>query len=142
MQPEVGNDAYRGSSVNGFSRTPTNLLGTGAPPPWRSGEYVPVNKLSIRSDAAVCSYFHSMKPHYFPYGHFGQGGIPHTGFPIVTEQVSNNAMNFSHSFPGTSTRQSNQGATPAWQLYNLNWANYEAQGELHLTIVFRKAPFT
>jgi hypothetical protein len=78
---------------------------------------------------------------YFPYGHFGQGGVNHSGFPVVTEQVSNNAMNFSHPFPGTGAPQSNQGATPVWQLSDLNWVNYEVQGELHLTIVFRKVPF-
>ena len=142
MQPEGSSDAYSGSSVNGFSRTPTNSLGTGAPPPWRSHEFVPVNKLSISSKPAVFSSFYLMKPYYFPYGHVGQGGITHTGFPVFTEPVSNNAMNFSYPFPGTSSWQSNQGATPVWQLADLNWVNYEAQGELHLTIVFRKAPFT
>jgi hypothetical protein len=140
MQPGGGNDPYRENSVNGssFSRTSADLLGTGTPPgpPWRSGEYVPVNMLYISSKVAICSSFHLMKQ-YFPYG---QGGINHSGFPVVTEQVSN-AMNFSHPFPGTSAPQNNQGATPVWQLSDLNWVNYEAQGELHLTIVFRKVPF-
>ena len=36
MQPGGSNDTYRGSSVNGFSHFPTDPLGTGAPPPWRS----------------------------------------------------------------------------------------------------------
>jgi hypothetical protein len=120
MQPRGSNDAYRGSSVNGFSRFPTDPLGTGAYPPWRSGEDI---------------------PQYFPYGHFAQGGSTHTGFPVITEQIPDNAMNFPHSLPGTSTRQSNQRETPVWQLSNLNWVNHEAQGELHLTIVFRKVPF-
>jgi hypothetical protein len=140
MQPRGSNDAYRGSSVNGFSRFPTDPLGTGAYPPWRSGEDIPVNSLSLSSKMAICSSFHLMKQ-YFPYGHFAQGGSTHTGFPVITEQIPNNAMNFPHSLPGTSTRQSNQGETPVWQLSNLNWVNHEAQGELHLTIVFRKVPF-
>jgi len=116
-QPGGGNDAYRGIPVNGFGRTSTDPLGTGAPPPWYSGEYVP----------------------YFPHGQSGQSSINHTGFPVVNEQLPNNAMNLPH-FPGTSAWQSDQGATPVWQLFDLNWVNYEAQGELHLTIVFRKGP--
>ncbi|KAF8261070.1 hypothetical protein EI94DRAFT_1705825 [Lactarius quietus] len=121
MQPRGGSDPYRGSSVNDFSRIPTNSWGNGASSPWQGSEY------------------------YFPYGHFGgQGGISHSGFPVVADQaqVSNNAaMNFPHSFPGTTTRQNSQGATPIWQFSNLNWVNYEAHGEMHLVIVFRKFPF-
>ncbi len=140
MQPGGGNDAYWGNPGNGFSRTSTNSLGTGAPPPWRSGEYVPVNMRYIGSKAPLCSRYHLTQP-YFPYGHFGQGGIDHsTGFPVVAGQVSNYAMNFSHSFPGTSAPQTNQGATPVWQLSDC-WVNYESQGELHLTIVLKKFPF-
>jgi hypothetical protein len=45
MQPGGGNDGYWGTPVNGFGRTSTHPLGTGAPPPWRNGEYVPVNML-------------------------------------------------------------------------------------------------
>ncbi|KAN0140906.1 hypothetical protein V8E53_001350 [Lactarius tabidus] len=139
MQPGGSNDAYGCCSVNGFNRSPTDRLGTGAPPPWRSSEYAPVNSLSLIPKTTFCSSFHLMKQ-YFPYGHFAQGGNTHARFPVVTEQISNNAMNVPHFFPGTSTRQSNQGATPIWQLSNLSWANHEAQGELHLTIVFRKFP--
>lgn len=76
-----------------------------------------------------------MKPNP-PYGDYGQGGINHAGFPVVAEQV----LNFSHPFPGTSAPQSSQGPIPVWQLFNC-WVNYEAQGELHLTIVFKKVPF-
>ncbi|KAI9439473.1 hypothetical protein BJY52DRAFT_1229613 [Lactarius psammicola] len=67
MQPGGVNDAYWGNPgpVNGFGRTSTDPLGTGAPPPWRSGEYVPP---------------------YFPYGHFEQGSIDHAGFPVVSGQ--------------------------------------------------------
>jgi hypothetical protein len=78
-----------------------------------------------------------MKP-YPPYGHFGQGGVNNTGFPVVAEPASNNAMNFSHPFTGTSAPQS-QGAIPVWQLSHC-WVNHETEGELHLTIVFRKFP--
>lgn len=46
MQPGGSNDTYRGSSVNGVSHFPTDPLGTGAPPPWRSREFAPVNSLS------------------------------------------------------------------------------------------------
>jgi hypothetical protein len=137
MQPGGGNDAYWGNSVNSFSRTPTVPLGTGAPPPWRSGEYVPVSMLHTRSKVLLCSYFHLMKP-YPPYGHFGQGGVNNTGSPGVAEPASNNPMNFSHPFPGTSAPQS-QGAIPVWQLSHC-WVNHETEGELHLTIVFRKFP--
>jgi hypothetical protein len=139
MQPGGGNDGYWGTSVNGFSRTSTDPLGTGAHPPWRNGEDVPVNMIHISSKGPACSRFHLMKP-YPPYGNLGQGGINHTGFPVVAEQVSNYAMNFSHPFPGTSAPQSSQGPIPVWQIFNC-WVNYEAQGELHLTIVFRKVPF-
>jgi len=121
-QPGGGNDAYYwGNSVNGYGRTSTVPLGTGAPPPWRSGEYA--------------------SP-YPPYGHFAQGGINLTGFPVVPQQVSNYGMNFFQPSPGTSAPQpqNNQGATPVWQLCNC-WVNYETQGELHLTIAFRKFPF-
>lgn len=118
-QPGGGNDPYWGNSVNSFSRTSTDSLGTGAPPPWRSGEFAPP---------------------YPPYGHFGPGGINNAGFPVIAEQMSNYAMNFSHPLPGTGAPQSNQGAIPVWQLCNC-WINYETQGELHLTIVFRKVPF-
>ena len=135
-----GYDAHRENSVNEFSRTSTFSLGIGASPPWHSGKYVPVTITCISSNAAVCSPFHLIKQ-YFPYGHFGQGGINHTGSPVPTEQVSNNVMNISHPFPGTSALQGIQGATPVWQLSDLNWVNYEAEGELHLTIVFRKVPF-
>jgi len=76
-------------------------LGTGAPPPWRSREYVLVNILYISSKAAVYSSFHLMKQ-YSPHGHLGQGGITHARFPVVAEQVSNYATNNSHSFQGTS----------------------------------------
>jgi hypothetical protein len=140
MQPGGSNDAYRRSFVNDFSRPPTDPLGTGAPPPWRSGEYVPVNSLSLCLKPAFRSSFHLMKQ-YFPIGHFAQGGNTHSRFPAVTEQMSNNTMNVPHPFPGTSTQQSNQGTSPVWQLSNLNWVNHEVQGELHLTIVFRKFPF-
>jgi hypothetical protein len=138
--PGGSNDAYGRSSVNGFSRPPIDPLGTGAPPPWRSSEYVPVSSFSLCLKPAFRSFFHLVK-RYFPYGHCARGGNTHARFPVVTEQISNNAMNVPHPFPGTSTRQSNQGAAPIWQLSDLSWVNHEAQGELHLTIVFRKFPF-
>ena len=140
MQPGGGNDADWGNSVNSFSHTPAVPLGTGAPPPWRSGEYVPVNMLHTRSKVSFRLCFRMMKP-YPPYGHFGQGGINNTGFPVVAEPASNrnNPMNFSHPFSGTSAPQNNQGAIPVWQLSHC-WVNHQTQGELHLTIVFRKYP--
>ncbi|KAI9459432.1 hypothetical protein BJY52DRAFT_1416093 [Lactarius psammicola] len=110
-----GNDAYWGNSVNG-----SGTFGIGAPPPWNGSE---------------CA------PSQFQYGHFGQGEINHTGFPLVAEPLSNFATKFSHSFPGTSAPPSYQGAPPAWTLSNC-WVPYETQDELHLTIVFRRVPST
>ncbi|KAH8995321.1 hypothetical protein EDB92DRAFT_1846196 [Lactarius akahatsu] len=137
-----GNGTYWETSMNGFNYDTTGTFGIGAPPPWSGGEYPPVSIPNINSKAVPRSYFHSSKPQ-FPYGQFGQGGINHTGFPVVAEPLSNFATNFatnlSHSFPGTSATPSNQGASPVWKLSDC-WVAYEVQDELHLTIVFRKVP--
>jgi len=138
-QFERGHDTYQGNSMNDFNYDTTETLRIGAPPPWNGGEYAPVSMPYISSKAVSHSYFHSLKPQ-FPYGHFGQGGINHTGLPFVAEPLSNFATNLSHPFPGTSAAPSNQGTSPIWKLSNC-WVGYEAQDELHLTIVFRKVPF-
>jgi hypothetical protein len=53
MPPGGGNDTYWGNSMNSSSRTPADPLRTGAPPPWRSGEYVPVNMLHTFKSAPL-----------------------------------------------------------------------------------------
>ncbi|KAI9446158.1 hypothetical protein H4582DRAFT_1903979, partial [Lactarius indigo] len=113
-----GNNTYWGNLANGFNYDTTGNFGIGAPPPWNGVEY-PLPQ--------------------FQYGHFGQGGIHHTGFPFVAEPLSNFAT--MHPFPGTSAAQNNRGVSPAWKLSDC-WVAYEVQDELHLTIVFRRVPFT
>ncbi|KAI9446156.1 hypothetical protein H4582DRAFT_2124719 [Lactarius indigo] len=113
-----GNDANWGNPVNGFNYDMTETFGIGAPPPWNGGGY---------------------PPQQFQYGQFGQGGINHTGLPFIAEPLSGLPTNLSLPFPGTSAALGNQGALPLWELSNCRVA-YEAQDELHLTIVFKKVP--
>ncbi|KAH9066363.1 hypothetical protein EDB87DRAFT_713249 [Lactarius vividus] len=120
MQFGRGDDTYWGNSAHGFNYDTTGTFGIGAPPPWNGGEYPPPQ---------------------FQYGHFGQGGTNHTGFPFVAEPSSSLATNPSHPFLGTSAAQNNRGASPAWNLSDC-WVAYEVQDELHLTIVFRRVPFS
>ncbi|KAH9020450.1 hypothetical protein EDB85DRAFT_521459 [Lactarius pseudohatsudake] len=115
-----GNDTYWGNSANGFNYDSTRTFGIGAPPPWNGVEYPPPQ---------------------FQYGHFGQGGVHHTEFPLVAEPLSNFATNPSQPFPGTSAAQNNRGASLAWNLSDC-WVAYEVRDELHLTIVFRRVPFS
>jgi len=112
-----GDDAYSGwgNATNGLNYHMTETLRTEAPPPRNGGE---------------CA----------PYGHFGQGGINHTGFPFVAEPPLSLETNIPHPFPGTGAAPSNQGPSPVWKVYNY-WVDYEAQDELRLTVVIRKGPF-
>lgn len=143
-QFQRGNGANWGNSMNGlnYETAETSGIDAHAPPPLGGGEYVPVSVPNISLKAAPHSHFHSLKPQ-FQYGSFGPVGINHTGVPFVAEPLSNLGTNIPHSFPGASAALSDhwQGASPIWKLSNC-WVGYETQDELHLTIVFRKVPFT
>ena len=52
MQPGGGNATHWGNPWYGFGRTSTDPWGVGAPQPWHSGEYVPVNMLYIDFNGA------------------------------------------------------------------------------------------
>jgi hypothetical protein len=133
-----GHNTNWGNSMNGLNSEAAEPLRID-PPPLNGGEYTPVSDpLSFK--VVPRSYFHSLKPQS-QYGYFGPVGIDNTGSPFVTEPLSNPGTHVPRAFPVTSAPPSYQGASPVWRLYN-SWVVYETQDELHLTIVFRKVPFT
>ncbi|KAI9446161.1 hypothetical protein H4582DRAFT_535199 [Lactarius indigo] len=93
-----GNEAYWENPANSFNYNTTGSFGIGAPPPWNGGEY-PLPQVQ--------------------YGHFGQGGINHTGFPFVAEPLSSFATNPSHPFPGTSAAPEQPRSVPSLESFRL-----------------------
>ena len=139
-QFQRGNGANWGDSMTGLNYETNEALGTDAPPLLNGGEYAPVRVPYINRKSVPRSYFHPLKPQ-FQYGNFDPAGTNYTGFPFVSEPLPNLGRNIPHSFLETNAVPSNHGASPVWNLSNC-WVGYETQDELHLTTVFRKAPFT